>query len=193
MVPHAPVISVIVWKGDVLLPATYVQPVIQQYHYDYWNEITIAAQPYYYWWIMHTTSKQWHCVPQLSSEKKMLHWQLCSTHYTAVQTCNQSSPYENYGRFLLQMEAILCLPQNWHFSWWAKMNGRALVSPWRMHCVYSGMAKGTSRAEATSNSEKIEPVALAMLSNTNLKASVSHSVSQPASQSVGQSVRQAGR
>jgi len=31
--------------------------------------------------------------------------------------CNQSSHYENYGRFLLQIEAITCVPQNQHFSW----------------------------------------------------------------------------
>jgi len=35
-----------------------------------------------------------------------------------------------------------------------------VVSPWRMHSMYSGMAKGTSRAEATLNSEQIKPVAL---------------------------------
>jgi len=29
--------------------------------------------------------------------------------------------------------------------------------------MYSGMAKGTSRAEATSNSEKIRPAALAIV------------------------------
>jgi len=29
--------------------------------------------------------------------------------------------------------------------------------------MYSGMAKGTSRADATSNSEKIKPVALAIV------------------------------
>jgi len=40
---------------------------------------------------------------------------------------------------------------------------RALVSPWRMLCMYSGMVKGTSRAEVTSNSEKIKSVALAMV------------------------------
>jgi len=50
-------------------------------------------------------------------------------------------------------------------QWWTKMNGtqrlrRAVVSPWRMHCMYSSMVKGTSWAEATSNSEKIQPVAL---------------------------------
>jgi len=32
-----------------------------------------------------------------------------------------------------------------------------------MHCMYSGMAKGTSWVEVTSNSEKIKPVALAIL------------------------------
>jgi len=32
-----------------------------------------------------------------------------------------------------------------------------------MHCMYSGMAKGNSWAEATLNSEKIKPVALAIV------------------------------
>jgi len=32
-----------------------------------------------------------------------------------------------------------------------------------MHCMYSGMAKGTSRAKATTNSEKIKPVALVIV------------------------------
>jgi len=39
---------------------------------------------------------------------------------------------------------------------------RAVVSPWKMHCMYSGMAKGTSQAKAMSNSKKINPVALAI-------------------------------
>jgi len=30
--------------------------------------------------------------------------------------CNQSSPYKNYGQFLLRMKAITCLPQNQYFS-----------------------------------------------------------------------------
>jgi len=38
-----------------------------------------------------------------------------------------------------------------------------MVSPWRMHCMYSGMAKVTSLAEVTSNSEKIKLVALAIV------------------------------
>jgi len=64
------------------------------------------------------------------------------------------------------MEAITCLPLNWHFSWWTKVNGtqrRAVVSPWRMHCMCSGMAKSTSQAQAKSNSKKIKPVALAIV------------------------------
>jgi len=32
-----------------------------------------------------------------------------------------------------------------------------------MHWMYYGMGKGTSQAEATSNSEKIKPVALAIV------------------------------
>jgi len=46
------------------------------------------------------------------------------------------------------------------------MNGtqrRTLVSRWRMHWMYWGMPKGTSWAEATLNSEKIKPVALAII------------------------------
>jgi len=80
--------------------------------------------------------------------------------------CNQNSYYENYGEFLLQMEANMCLPQNWHFLWWAKMNGtqrRALVSQWRMHCMYSSMAKGTSWAEVMSNSKEINAIVLTIV------------------------------
>jgi len=37
--------------------------------------------------------------------------------------------------------------------------------------MYSGMAKGTSQAEATSNSEKVKPVALAIVELRRLTAS----------------------
>jgi len=62
-------------------------------------------------------------------------------------------------------------PPNRHFSLSAKMNDtqrRTLVRPLRMHCVYCGMPKGISRAEAISNSEKIMPIALGI---TGLKTS----------------------
>jgi len=69
------------------------------------------------------------------------------------------------GDALLSAMSITYLPQNWHFLWWPNMNGtqrRTLVISWRMHCMYSGMAKGTS-GWATLNSEKIKPVALAIV------------------------------
>jgi len=73
--------------------------------------------------------------------------------------CSESSRYENYRLFLLWMEAIMFLTQNWHFSHWTKTNGiqrKALVSPWRM-------ANGTFWDEAMSNSKKIKPVTLAIV------------------------------
>jgi len=119
---------------------------------------------------IYTVSKQRHCMPQwyqLLSKNNALCCQICSTHYTAVWInnclkyfCNQSSHYKSYGWFLLWMEAITCLPKIWHFSWWAQVNGthrRALVSPWRMHFMYSGMA---SWAEATPNSKINQPCSL---------------------------------
>jgi len=47
--------------------------------------------------------------------------------------------------------------------------------------MHSGMAKGTSPAEATSNSEKIKPIALAIVElceSESIRQSVSQSVSQ---------------
>jgi len=44
--------------------------------------------------------------------------------------------------------------------------------------MYSGMAKGTSRAEATSNSEKIKPVALAGIVELCESEGISQLVSQ---------------
>ena len=68
------------------------------------------------------------------------------------------------------------LSPNRHFSLSAKMNGtqrRTLVSPRRMHY---GMQKGTCRAKAMSNSEKIKPVALAVI-KLRLSEGISQSVS----------------
>jgi len=98
----------------------------------------------------------------------MLQCWLCSTHYTAVwinekNLCNQSSHYENNGQFLLQIEAIMCVQQNLHFSWWAKMNGRALVSPRTVHFMNSGASKahlGTTRHQTV---KKIKSIALAII------------------------------
>jgi len=133
----------------------------------------IVAQPYYCWWIHAYCIKTITlCAPLTHrlSEKKTFHYRLCSTRYATVRINNYLK-----RTFVIKvatikimddlMEAITCLSQNRHFLWRTKMNGtqrRAVVSPWRMHCIYSGMAKGTSQAEATLNSEKIKPVTLAI-------------------------------
>ena len=116
---------------------------------------------------MHTERKKWCRVPQLyelSSEKWNIHYTLLSAMFNPLHSSanqelfekhyNQNSHYENYGWF---PEAITCYRQNRHFLLSEKMNGtqrRTLVSPWRMHCTYCGMPKGTSWAKATLNSEK---------------------------------------
>ena len=63
-------------------------------------------------------------------------------------------------------EAMHHATMNRHLGLSAKRNGtqrRTKVSPLWMHCTYSGMPKGTFRDEATSNSEKIKPIALAVV------------------------------
>ena len=52
----------------------------------------------------------------------------------------------------------------------------------RMHCTYCGMPKGTARAEAMSNSEKIKPIALAVIIfELHLSEGINKSVSQSVS------------
>jgi len=81
--------------------------------------------------------------------------------------CRKVATMKNTDDFSLHTkEAIMCNHQIKRFSLSAKMNGtqrRTLVSHWRMHCTYCGVPKGTSQAEATSNSEKIKPIALAVI------------------------------
>jgi len=87
-------------------------------------------------------------------------------HYTAVwiknclkstSICNRGSHYEKYGWFLLCKESHHVQPPNQCFSLSTKLNGtqkRTLVSPWRKHCTYCCMPKGTYQAEAMSKIEK---------------------------------------
>jgi len=80
--------------------------------------------------------------------------------------CNQGSHYEKYRQFPLHKGSQHVQTPNQCFSLSAKMNGtqrRTLVSPRRIHFTYCGMPKGTSLAEATSNHEKIKPIALAII------------------------------
>jgi len=60
---------------------------------------------------------------------------------------------------------------------------KALVSPRRMHCMHSGMAKGTSQAGVVLNSEKFKPIALAIVQLHESKG-----ISQSGSQLVNQYV-----
>ena len=67
------------------------------------------------------------------------------------------------------------------------MNGtqrRSLVSPWKMHCTYCGIPKGTSRAEATLNNKNINPVALAVI-----ELCLFEGISQLLSESVENSIK----
>ena len=67
------------------------------------------------------------------------------------------------------------------------MNGtqrRTLVSPQRMHCMYCGMPKDTSRGKVTLNSEKIKPTALAAV-----ELCLSEGISQSVTQSVSRKFR----
>jgi len=132
----------------------------------------------------------------LSSEKKAFCYQLCSTHYSAERINNWTfvikvATIKITDNKKKLMEATTCLPLNWHFSWWTKINGtqrRAVLSPWRRYCMYISMAKGTSQAEATSNSKKIKPVALAIV-ELHKSESIRQAVSQLLSQSVENSVQ----
>jgi len=95
-----------------------------------WLKCKVEAQPYYFWQthVYHIKTITPRPLYQLLPKMR-----ICSTCYT-VEKINRQFP--------LWMEAIMCLPQNQHFLWWAKKNGtqrRALVCPWRMHCMYSGI------------------------------------------------------
>jgi len=98
-------------------------------------------------------------------------YQLYSTQNTAVQNqqlfekklCNQSSYYENL-QIISIMNGSHHVPTTKSTLFavrkdeWDTKEGT--VSPWRMHCLYSGMAKGTSQAV---EQQKIKPVTLAIV------------------------------
>jgi len=68
-----------------------------------------------------TASKQWHRAPPSS---RALVLAIFNALYSSMNQqlfeknlCNQSSHYKNYGQFLLRIEAITCVLQNWQFLW----------------------------------------------------------------------------
>ena len=160
-------ISIIVWKVKYSLRfvVSYVRPVTHHYMFEkhpaiHAYRIKRARPSYINYYLKSEVSITLRC-------------QLCSTRYTAVWIKNYSKStaaikvpnVKNTDNFRYEGKPSRATA-NHHFSLSAKMNGtqrRTLVSPWRMHCMYCGMPKGTSRTEATSNSEKIKPVALAVI------------------------------
>jgi len=133
---------------------------------EIWHSLIITGEP------THTASKQWHHAPHLriyhlkrNVSLPAIFSLLCSS--TNLQLFKRISAIKVATMKITEISITNgSLPQNRNFLWRAQINGtqrRALVSPWRMHCMYSGTAKGTSRAEVTLNSEKIKPVVLAIV------------------------------
>ena len=109
----------------------------------------------------------WHSTSysSLSAMFNSLHSSV-NQHLLEKLLCNQGSHYERYRRFLLSKGSHHVKPPNQCFSRSAQINGtqeRTLVSPWRMHCKYCDVPEGTSWAEAMLDSEKIHPIALAVI------------------------------
>jgi len=146
---------------------------------------------------MHTAFKQSHRVPQLCIYhlKRRRFVTSYSMFNPLRSSTNQKLFKKNFcnlsGHYIWKLRTISITNGSHHVPitkltllWWTKMNGtqrRAVVSPRRMHCMYSDMAKGTSGAEVTLNSEKIKPIALAIveLHKTEVgRQAVSQAVSQ---------------
>jgi len=84
---------------------------------------------------------------------------------TGPQSMNVGTWCKNYWQFLLckvsNIRSHSCATVNQHLRCSSKEGKQdTKVTPW---CMYCGWWKGTSRAEATSNGEKNEPIALAIV------------------------------
>ena len=78
-------------------------------------------------------------------------------------------------------KAMHCATANQHLGLSAKRNGaqrRTKVSAQYVYFTYCGIPKGTSRDEATSNSEKIKPIALAITLSEGISKAGGQVVSQ---------------
>ena len=102
------------------------------------------------------------------------------------QLCNQSSHYKNTDDFCYEGKQSRATAKSTHLvvskdEWYTKEDtGKSMI----MHCMYcSSMPKGSSQAEVTSNSEKIKPIALAVIALC-LSEGISQSVSQSLENSV---------
>jgi len=121
---------------------------------------------------MHIPSKQWHrsplkrCFVFCFGAGYVQHVVWINNFLKRTSAIKVVSHNENYRQFQLGIEAIACVPQNQHLLWWAKINGtqrRTPVCPLRVDIMNSSATKGTSRDEVMSNSEKINPITLAVI------------------------------
>jgi len=80
--------------------------------------------------------------------------------------CDKSSHYEKYRQFLINQRKPSRATTKLTLSTVSKDECNTKEDTrksLKMHCTYCSMPKGTFQAEATSNSEKIKPVPLAVI------------------------------
>jgi len=82
---------------------------------------------------------------------------LCSSTNLKKNFCNQSSLITDDFRYEWKPSRAYHKINTFHGEkrWTGHKGGYWYISPWRMCCMYSDMAKGTSQAESMLNSEKI--------------------------------------
>ena len=136
-----------------------------------WKVRVVLCTPVIIWnWSIH--------FPSLSAMFNLLHSRT-NQELFEKHLCNQGSHYEKYEKAIMckhQINAFYCQQR-----WMEHKGGHWYVSPWRIQWTYCSMPKGTSQAEAMSNSEKssekIKPVILAVI-ELCLTEGISQAVSQ---------------
>jgi len=136
--------------------------------------VMIVAQSYYYWWI-HTYCNGTMCPSYINyrlERRCFVASYVCSTHYTAVQITNCLK------RTSAAKVVTMKITDDFHYEWKPSRAYHTFHDEqrWMVHkedtvksiknalyCMYSGMAKSTSQAEATSNSKIIKLIALAIV------------------------------
>ena len=167
-----PAISIIFWK--VKYPLCFVVSYIS-------NQELFEK----YLCIRHTKRKTPQLY-QLLTEKWSTHYALLSAMFNPLHSstnlCNQNSHHEKYRQFLLQRKSSRATTKLTLFAVrkdeldTEENTGKSMKNA--LYVLCSGMSKGTSRAKVTLNSEKIKPIALAII-ELCLSEGISQSVTQP--------------
>jgi len=171
MVSHDSVISESEVSITVLCLLLYVHPVTQQYESRTVQKVRLYNQSSHYenTMVLRALVVVWnwsiHC-PSLSAMFDSLH-SSTNQELFGKHLCNQGSHYGKCGQFLVMQRkpshttTKLTLFTVSKDEWNTKEDtGKSLK---KMHCTYCDMSKGTSQAETMLNSEKIKPVALAVI------------------------------